>query len=484
MQESAGLPCWILHTAAPPLPSLPTLNQASYAYLASSSLTQESGGHRLALATSGGRSASEDLFFFSGFVQHPAVVAQSLLLLARVARTRFYVPPNALAAVLRAADPVVTSTPEGLRFESFSACCGVYARLDVDASALDIAHQSSGVTNVDVNPPLRHALAAMQSSEPLHLKIGTEALQLSTAQAHIVEEKVPLPARWLKGFAETQMLCAGMALRHVLQGPALQQFVQALPRTSATRSVMWATRTARSLRLASSPSPGAVCLAGPERLRVLEPLLRFATALNAYGPETDFGSQPLPSAWVLHMPGARLTLALSPEKARGFSGEGATLSLLAGGDAQQDADFLASLLHFEPRIDTADLAGRALLPEVQVAAALNVLASSGQVGFDLASASYFHRPMPLQQHLLPDQHPRLSDARQLIARAAVTPLAADRYAVQSDQQRYEVLLSDAAPKYRCTCPWFAKYQGTRGPCKHVLAVHIFLDPLQPDGAPQ
>jgi len=23
---------------------------------------------------------------------------------------------------------------------------------------------------------------------------------------------------------------------------------------------------------------------------------------------------------------------------------------------------------------------------------------------------------------------------------------------------------------RCTCPWFAKHQGERGPCKHVLAV--------------
>ena len=71
-------------------------------------------------------------------------------MLARVARTRFYVPPNTLAAVLRAADPVVTSTPEGLRFESFSVCCGVYARLDVDAAALDATHVAPGVTNVDV----------------------------------------------------------------------------------------------------------------------------------------------------------------------------------------------------------------------------------------------------------------------------------------------------------------------------------------------
>ena len=33
---------------------------------------------------------------------------------------------------------------------------------------------------------------------------------------------------------------------------------------------------------------------------------------------------------------------------------------------------------------------------------------------------------------------------------------------------------------RCTCPWFAKHQGTRGPCKHILAVQILCedDPVE------
>jgi uncharacterized Zn finger protein len=29
---------------------------------------------------------------------------------------------------------------------------------------------------------------------------------------------------------------------------------------------------------------------------------------------------------------------------------------------------------------------------------------------------------------------------------------------------------------RCTCPWHAKHQGTRGPCKHILAVQIVSEP--------
>lgn len=452
----------------------------SYAYLAPSSLAMAAGQAQLELATSGGSQVAtpaEHPFFFSGSVQHPIVVAQSLLILARVARTRFYVPPNSLAAVLRAADPVVTCTPEGLRFESFSACCGVYARLDVDAAALSTTHQRSGVTNVDVNPPLRQALASLQPGEALRLNVGLHALQVSTPQTQVVEEKVPLPGRWLKGFAETQMLCASMSQRHAIQGPAVHQFVQALPRSSATKSVMWAAPSLRALRLASSPSKDAVCVAGPERLRVLEPLLRFASALRAYGPDVDSASLPQPSAWVLELPGARITLALSPEKARGFSGEGSVLHLLAQGDAQEDADFLASLLAFEPRINIPELARRALLPEAQIAAALSVLASSGQVGFDLTAGCYFHRPLPVQTELLNRLHPRLANAQKLVNQGAVTELGKQRFAVQSDQQLYEVLLAEQAVQDRCNCPWFAKYQGTRGPCKHTLAVRIFLDPL-------
>ena len=103
-------------------------------------------------------------YFFSGFLERADVYATALLVVARVARTRFYVPPSSLAGALRAADPVVTSTAEGLRFESFSVCCGVYARLDVDSSALDASHSAVGVTNVDVNPPLRAVLALLGKS--------------------------------------------------------------------------------------------------------------------------------------------------------------------------------------------------------------------------------------------------------------------------------------------------------------------------------
>ena len=158
------------------------------------------------------------------------------------------------------------------------------------------------------------------------------------------------------------------------------------------------------------------------------------------------------------------------------------LHLVAGGDANEDAAFVSTLLAFEPRIDIAQLAARALLPDAQIASALGVLASSGQVGFDLAAGAYFHRPLPVQAGLLDTLHPRLAEARKLVAGGGVRREGEGQYTVQSAQQRYRIALGAEPAQDRCTCPWHAKYQGTRGPCKHTLAVRMFLDPLNALGA--
>lgn len=446
-----------------------------YSYLNPSVLRAEAGLSTLDLATSGGVVAGgvavEHPFFFAGFAEYPSVVAQGILMLARVARTRFYVPPNVLAAILRAADPVVTSTTEGLRMESFSACCGVYARLDLFSSGLDTSHSAAGVTNVDVNPPLRQSLAGLLASEPLHLNVGADQLTVTTLDAEVVEEKVPLPQRWLKGFAETQLLAAGMSLQLELDAPSTRQFIQGLPKSSATKTVMWATRAVRGLRLASRPTPGSVCVAGPERLRVLEPLLRFATGLRAYGYDAVASSLPNASAWVLELPGGQLTVLLSPEKSRGFSGEGGVLAGLAARSVGEDAQLLSALLAFEPRIDPDSLALAAGIDVARVNGALGALASSGQVGFDLSAGAYFHRPLPLSLDALQGLHPRLADAQKLVAEGAVSARDSGVFMVHSGDVDYQVQL----PEGRCTCPWFAKYQGSRGDCKHVLAARLFVD---------
>jgi hypothetical protein len=424
--------------------------------------------------------------FFRGFMQHPAVVAAALLVVARVARTRFYVPPGMLAARLRAADPVITASRDGLRFEAFSVCCGVAVRLDVDAAALEAERLRPGVTNVDVNPELRQALAGLLADEPLQLEVADDALAVATLDARVVEERVALPTRWLRGFAETQVIQRRMVERIGVEHEAARRLLAALPTSTPTRSLSWVAPTPDGgVRLAGSRSPGAVALAGAERLGVLAPLLRFAGGLRAFASETA-SSEPQASAWVLELPGARVTLVVSAEKSRGFSGEGAVLSDLATPHAAEDADSLRELL--ATTADPGDLLELPVLvrasgiPADRVEAALTGIAMSGLLGWDLHRASWFLRPLPFSARAMTELNPRLSDARHLVAVGAVEPSSSGDFTVGAGSDgeagaRHVVRLAalGSADVDRCTCPWFGRHRGARGECRHVLAARLARD---------
>jgi hypothetical protein len=279
-------------------------------------------------------------------------------------------------------------------------------------------------------------------------------------------------------------LHARMRLVAELTGPDAQRFISRLPRTA--RCPLWAVPAGRTLSLAASPRPGAACLAGPERLGELRPLLRFTKKLRVYAlpgaDGADSGGAPLPapsalpaaSAWELTLggTGARLTLTLSPERYRGFSGEGALLGALAVPEtAAGDVGLISLLLGWGPVIDLASLTASANLSTERTAAALATLASSGKVGYDLSDAAYFHRELPLGADA-ERVHPRLADARELVATGKVT---FTQGGAMSGSHRVRFGLGQGgATGDTCTCPWWGKHQGTRGPCKHVLAARIAL----------
>lgn len=443
-----------------------------YRYAAPSTVAMRDGVADVQLSTSGGLSASglqEHPRFFDGFLGHAEQMSAALLAVGRVARTRYYVPPGMLAAVLRAADPVVTSNGDRLRFESFSACCGVYARLDVLPGALDGPALDSGTTNVDFNPPMREALARVGGLDPLHLAVG-EDVTVTTFERSVTEKKVPLPERWLKGFAEVQAAGSVMQPRFEISAVEARRFIQSLPAASGARTTTtWAVPAGRGLRLTGRGTADAVGLAGPERLRVLEPLLRFAKALRAYAPASADPGVPAASVWEIDLADARLVVTLSPEASRGFSGEGGVLRDLADPDAGDDADLISVLLAFEPRIDVGDLTARSGLAPERVLRALGKLGAAGRVGYDTAEAAWFHRELPYDPAALEAMHPRLRDARALVEAGAVRMLD-DVGHVRS--KGGEHLVRNGPTGLRCTCPWYAKHKTNRGPCKHILAVEL------------
>ena len=450
-----------------------TASVLSYEYLRPSAVRESGGSRTLALETSGGAApagAAAQPRLFDGFLTAPTAAAAAILAVADVAAARFNQSASA------SLDPVVTAGGGLLRLESFSGCCGVYARLDILPPGLDGDDIGHGTTNVDVNPPLRRALAVLGGLDPLHLTVGPDQLEVRTFDGRFVEKRVPLPRRWLRGFAEAQVLAAGLALRAEVPAASAAALLRALPRPTSrgsARTTRWVLPTGRGLRPASRPAPGAVCLPGVERLAVLQPVLRHATAVRLYAPANANG-EPAAVAWESRLPGMRLVLMLSPDAYRGFSGEGGVLNDLADGTAVDDAaDLLGELPAWEPQVKVAELSRQAGLPPDRVRAALTVLGASGQIGYDLAEETYFRRQLPWSAGAAEAYNPRLGAARALVAEGAVRLDGAQALVGRGD--RVNIVRTGDAGQLSCTCAWWARYRGGRGPCRHALAVRMVQD---------
>lgn len=440
----------------------------SHAYrYAESSVVDTSASPRLVLATSGGPALHPH--FFEGRVKSPRLIAELLTAVHIVVGSRFFTPPSMLARILALADPIVTSGGGVLRFEGFSSCCSTYIRVDLLPDGYDGAVAGHGTTNVDFNAPMRAALARVRDQDGLALAVGRHEFAVRSAGSETVERKVDLPERWIRGLLEVQSYLASMQLRFEVNHVEALRFLRALPRSSTARTPLWAGNRGAGMYSSAQPDADGVRVTDAGRLRVLEALAPRARSMTVYSDEAQQSS-----AWVLHFAGARLTLALSAEVWRGFSGEGQALRALLHADVALEAllPLMRGKLSWQPTIDSQALAAQLGCTPAAVRDGLRILGVSGLVGFDVSSGSYFHRVLPLDLSIVEDMHPRLRGARDLIEQRAVSlqsaaPIVAN---VRSGGADHTVREVDGA--LRCTCPWYAKYRGERGPCKHVLAVEV------------
>ena len=109
------------------------------------------------------------------------------------------------------------------------------------------------------------------------------------------------------------------------------------------------------------------------------------------------------------------------------------------------------------------------------------LAASGKVGYDLHHGSFFGRVLPLGSRALTQLNPRLGSAAALLDADAVTLDESGLRAVVVSGDHHHVvnLVTTSADGARCTCAWYAKHRGGRGPCKHVLAAVAVVRRAEP-----
>jgi hypothetical protein len=226
----------------------------------------------------------------------------------------------------------------------------------------------------------------------------------------------------------------------------------------------------RDLAIGHRAAEGAVPVLVTDRLRLLERLAHWTTAVEVYA--DDVGA----SAWILTLPGSRFTLAISTEAWRGFSGEGQLLESLAMPEDRRIQARVASAIAWRSSVSAGSLAGELGVERHVVDAALARLAVAGQLGFDIADATYFVRRLPFAKAGSDRRQPRLRKAHELVDAGAVRlESGTDDPAgivgwVTGRSSDYRVRIG---PDGRaCTCPWWGRHPGDRGPCAHMLAVQL------------
>lgn len=436
----------------------------TYRYGFASGVSATSSGRpQLSLAT-----CNADLkrpHFFDGRARQPRILGEMLYTLSDVVRTHFFLPRPVIL------DPVLTSNEELLRLEGFSGCCGVYARVDLPAEAFDGECHGRGTTNVDFNQPMRNALLRLRDEEDVRFAVGTDEVVLSKGNEKTVEKKVKLPLRWIKGFSEVQAYQPRLQLLMEVSAAEALRFVRTLPKAARPKMPSYAVSAGRSIRLSQRPQRGAVPILGTHRVKVIEPLLVRAQSLRIWCDE-DSGA----SAWEVRYAIGSFFLMISPEVFRGFSGEGQMLAALAQPPEDGVIAKVRAGLKWQSQIDGEALGQSLSLSSSEVEAALAVLGSRGLAGFDAETQRYFHRELPFDLDKVEEMQPRLGNARKLVEGGLVRRLLRNDqgtavFEVQGTGTVHQVRIAEE--QQSCTCPWFSKYQGQRGPCKHVLAASIF-----------
>lgn len=435
-----------------------------YNYSGASSLVKKDAVEELFLAKYSEIHKNTDVpCFFWGNVGQPFILARCLITLSNIAKSSFSLSPFQMALLK---DPIVTAGNERLRFEAFSHCAGVYARVDVLPEGLDGEFLENGTTNVDFNQPMITALGSIRPNENIMLSVGEKEVGLYREDKKVVERKVPLPVKWIKGLGTVQVYLSESEKLHTFNKIQTQQLFRGMPK-GVVKSDYYLIVRGNKPMFSPVKSVDAMCIGGLHRLRLLEPLLSYIDYMQVFS-HTNMQS----TTWQLYMGNIRFSFSLSRESWRGFSGEGAVLESLISEVPDEWIDaldkyayanqsFNATMLALEENITlrkTENLTGR--------------LAAMGLLGYDLDDNEFFYRRLPFKLSRILEMNPRMKNAEKLITDGKVEILNNNKERTEARVEgtgvHHTVIIEEE--KERCTCEWFSKYQGERGPCKHMLAV--------------
>jgi hypothetical protein len=402
-------------------------------------------------------------------------------------------------------DPALSVWPDAVVFEVFSKDEATYAQLSIDREALELEGDwVCGTTRTDFTDELHTGIQHIRAHQPLSLQIGPDT---SERGAEIVEKRLLLPDRWLRGLLQVQssMSLVGPALPlavvdlySLLRQLRLQGDTRKLApgqRGRAVRIELVPSELPRlvlepweQLFLGTEPWPGprpeVVRVWGRRRWLLARRFLPFVehATLHLVG-------SGLPSFLVLRAGPLALTLGLTGFLASDWARSlqlDALLPRPASAEPLQQRAMEALRQPLSLRGLTAELGA----PARDVRAALQGASQQGLVLFDLAHDLVRPRPLlsePLQPDRLQHRDDRERQAADLLAAGGVTLLREEArfgegvelvatVTAPAEQREYRTRMwLDEEGRVRqadCTCNFFRSHGLKEGPCPHLLALRM------------
>lgn len=418
------------------------------------------------------KGVEEDPLFFNGEIIDPVVISGGLLVLADIVSTRYfkYVP-------VAQRDPILSAQGDRLRAECFSACNGVYARMDVFQSALD-GEILYGTTNVDIGADLRKSLFNVKQGDRLKFRIGDEGWKTVHSRKADneniltdirIQRPVKMPDRWIRALGNCAMLHQNMEYKFHVEGIRAKAFIAMLPPVTGKERSGWLTPTKAGVMLKLMEEKNSVYISGLHRLSALRRIMSYVNAVYFYAPQNSEVGQMMIEVC---MRGASITLSLTAKSYEGYSGEGALLDSLSDLKILEYADKIDNILNFESILDLDKISESTGIIKNDIKNAIELLAVSGKLGFDVQEKAFFHRELPDDPDRVLKDNPRLVGAKKLME--GVSHVEDDVWHVKSQDTTYRVIYPKdlGAHNAKCTCTWYLKHQNSRGPCKHILAVKL------------
>jgi hypothetical protein len=401
--------------------------------------------------------------------------------------------------MLMPCDPVITVADDVAFFECFSADESSYGCLSVNRE--DGFGRAEGVqfgtTNVDYSWDLYHHFQSLRSYRQTRFSVDPQGFSVATGGAdELREEKIDLPACWLRGFMTLQSAMTMPGQRVSLPREVVYSILAFLKRHKPNRSPRairfelvpdkppqivlepWEKRIVSHGAAYQGPPVEPVRVWGSRRLLVLARVLPLAERFDVHLLGTG-----LPHFWIAQMGEMRLTLGLSGWTTNDWT-RGSAIDLLAPPAAASPdlVNNVAAILRERRAARVDELASAVTAEGNVVVAALRQLAHSGQAIHDLPAGLYRWRqimPRALGEAEIGPEHPELAGARSIMARDRADLVSREEapkggYVLQGKVESTPVeILVDAEGRIRrgkCLCGYFRKYGLRNGPCRHMLAL--------------